>query len=113
MKVLNTLGEQIKRARKSRKMTQAQLAARVGRSMPRISELERDLESNRWGRDRLTLFAEICDALDLIPLLVPRARAAEVEALLDRQRALGGAHRPVPTSFDDLFVDLGDDEEDR
>lgn len=110
MNVLQTLGEQIKRARKSRQMTQAELAARVGRSMPRISELERDLESNRWGRDRLTLFAEICDALDLFPLLVPRARVPELQTLLD-QKGLAASHRAVSSSFDDLFVDLGDDED--
>lgn len=110
MNLLHTLGEQIKRARKSRQMTQAELAARVGRSMPRISELERDLESNRWGRDRLTLFAEVCDALDLVPLLVPRARVPELQALVDQKRP-AGSHRAVPSSFDDLFVDLGDEED--
>jgi len=109
MNIFTSLGEQIKRARKSRRMTQADLAARVGRSMPRVSELERDLEGNRWGRDRLTLFAEICDALDLVPVLVPRARAAEVEAVLRPASSSSVPRRPAPSAFDDLFVDLGDE----
>lgn len=107
--VLATLGRQLKAARKRRGLSQTQLAERVGRSFSRVSELERDLAGERWGRDRLTLFAEICDTLDLAPVLVPRASLARVEQLLD-----GGASNEersaTTTAFDDLFVDLNDDE---
>jgi transcriptional regulator with XRE-family HTH domain len=109
--IFRTLGNQIKRARKERDMSQAQLAQRVGRSVNRVSELERDFTTDRWGRDRLTLFAEICDTLDLGPVLVPRGRLAEVEQLLGRSDAPLPAPGIVTTPFDDLFVDLSDHED--
>lgn len=103
------LGEQLKRARQHRQMTQPALAARVGRDRARISELERDLANNRLGRDRLTLLAEICDALDLVPVLVPRDRAAAVRAEVDGAGP-GPAGRSVPrTTFEEVFVDLSED----
>src|SRR3546814_9611454 len=73
--VFSLLGDQLRGWREKRAMTQPALAQRLGRDRARISELERDLIGGRWGRDRLTLFAEICDALDLVPVLVPRAQA--------------------------------------
>jgi transcriptional regulator with XRE-family HTH domain len=109
--ILRTIGEQLQRARHARHLTQADLAVRLGRDRARISEFERDLASNRLGRDRLTLFAEICDALDLVPVIVPRARASEIRGLVEARE--GGAARrgPARRAFDDLFVDLDDDEE--
>src|SRR5579871_1690251 len=103
--VFAKLGAQLRFARKQRGLSQSELAQRVGRSSTRVSELERDLAGDRWGRDRLTLFAEICDALDLVPLLVPRSRAADVETVLaERAPATGPPVRT--TAFDELFVDL-------
>ena len=98
------LGRQIRQERRNADMSQRDLASRVGRNAVRISEFERDLLNDRWGRDRLTLLVEICDALGLEVLLVPRARAAEVE------RLVRAAAAPVPqgeaeSAFDDLFVD--------
>jgi transcriptional regulator with XRE-family HTH domain len=108
--IFNRLGDQLRRARHERGLTQPQLASRLGRNQARISELERDLRNNRLGRDRLTLFAEICDALDLVPVLVPRARANEVCALIaPSEPPRAGA--PTRSAFDDVFVDLSDDEE--
>jgi transcriptional regulator with XRE-family HTH domain len=108
--LLPLLGETLRNRRRTRKMTQPMLASRVGRSTPRISDLEKDLLAGRLGKDRLGLLAEVCDALDLIPVLVPREQAQAVRRLL-------GAG-PSPTSgvsvgraFDDLFVDLSDDED--
>jgi transcriptional regulator with XRE-family HTH domain len=110
MKIFGELGEALRRARRARGLTQPQLARRLGRDQARISELERDLRNNRLGRDRLTLFAEMCDALDLVPVLVPRARVQDVRALI--------APSSVPctgpftgSAFDDVFVDLSDDDE--
>lgn len=107
----STIGEQLRALRAERKWSQPALAKRTGRDRARISELERDLANNRWGRDRLTLFAEICDALDVMPVLVPKARAAEVLQLIKRTTG-GNLHAmPVRPAFDELFVDLGDEEE--
>jgi len=107
--VLHQLGLQLREARTGRGLTQPALASRLGRDRARISELERDLINGRLGRDRLTLLLEICDALDLTPLLVPAARVPAVRELVS------GPVRPASapaatTAFDDLFVDLGDDE---
>lgn len=109
--IFHALGQQLKHARKERDMSQAELARRVGRSVNRVSELERDLASDRWGRDRLTLFAEICDTLDLAPVLVPRGRRGEVEQLLGRSNTPPAGSGIVTTPFDDLFVDLSERED--
>lgn len=107
-----SLGRQIRQERLKADMSQRDVASRVGRNAVRISEFERDLLQERWGRDRLTLLVEICDALALDIVLVPRARAAEIESLV-RATPVPMAQGDVISAFDDLFVDLGDDEDDR
>lgn len=107
--VFRLLGEQLLATRKKRGLSQPALAERLGRNRARISELERDLANNRLGRDRLTLFAELCDTLDLVPVLIPRSRMESMRQLVD------DIHAPrhstdVPRAFDELFIDLDDDE---
>jgi len=104
------VGDQLKRARQRRKMTQPDLAGRVGRDRARISELERDLLNNRMGRDRLTLLAEICDALDLVPMLVTRAQATAMREAVAPSPVPPTTGRPRST-FDEVFVDLADPDE--
>lgn len=103
------LGQQLRDARQRRRLTQPALASRVGRNQARISELERDLLNARLGRDRLTLLLEICDALDLVPLLAPRSRAAEFRVAFDMPPtpAVSG----TGSAFDDVFIDLSDEED--
>lgn len=113
MNIFSELGSQLRGWREKRAMTQPDLAKRVGRDRARISELERDLISARWGRDRLTLFAEICDALDLVPVLVPRAQASAIRDQVETPVS-PNVHQPVRSAFDELFIDLDvDDEEAR
>lgn len=109
--IFSTIGEQLRALRAERGWSQPALAERLGRDRARISELERDLASNRLGRDRLTLFAEICDALDVVPVLVPKARATEVRQLVERSTMGNVPTAPVRSAFDELFVDFGDEEE--
>ncbi|MFS8049486.1 XRE family transcriptional regulator [Rhizobium sp. BR 314] len=111
--IFNFLGQQLLAARRRRGLNQPDLAARVGRNRARISELERDLATNRLGRDRLTLFVELCDALDLVPLLVPKSRVSELRPFIEHD--LPPQHSAKPSSaFDDLFIDLDDsDSEER
>ncbi len=109
--IFSTIGEQLRTLRAERGWSQPALAERLGRNRARISELERDLASNRLGRDRLTLFAEICDALDVVPVLAPKARAEEVRQLIGKSTLGDVRTTPVRSSFDELFVDLGDEEE--
>ncbi len=111
------LGRQLRGARKARKMTQPDVALRLNRDQARISELERDLINNRLGRDRLTLMAEMCDVLDLVPVLVPRNVANAVLTSYATNLVGGTAIRPgtlspMPSTFDDVFVDLSDDGDD-
>jgi transcriptional regulator with XRE-family HTH domain len=105
-----SLGRQIRQERRKADMSQRDLASRVGRNAVRISEFERDLLKDRWGRDRLTLLVEICDALALDIVLVPRSRAAEIESLV-RGTPSSVPQEDVTSAFDDLFVDLGNDED--
>lgn len=107
-----SLGRQIRQERLKADMSQRDLAYRVGRNAVRISEFERDLLNDRWGRDRLTLLVEICDALGLEIVLVPRARAAEIESLV-HGTSFSTPQGDVTSAFDDLFVDLGEDEDER
>lgn len=82
MSIFDSLGEQIRRARRSRGLNQADIGQRVGRDRTRVSAFEHDLITSRMGRDRLTIFADICDALDLVPILVPSKRVSEIRALI-------------------------------
>jgi transcriptional regulator with XRE-family HTH domain len=109
--ILRNLGLQIKEARAKRKLTQPALAARLGRDRARISELERDLLNERLGRDRLALLLEICDALDLAPMLVPMAMANDVRAILASAPRQPAPSQAPSTAFDDVFVDLSEDGE--
>lgn len=109
--ILRDLGLQLKDARAKRKLTQPDLAERLGRDRARISELERDLLNERLGRDRLALLLEICDALDLTPVLVPSAKANDIRATLASASTRSSLPQMPSTAFDDVFVDLSDDED--
>lgn len=105
--IFTLLGQQLLQARHHKGFTQPQLAARLGRDRARISELERDLAAGRLGRDRLTLFVEMCDALGVVPLLVPRDQVETVRAIVDTEYpSTDGV--PPPATFDAVFVDLDD-----
>jgi transcriptional regulator with XRE-family HTH domain len=104
--VMQELGRQLRDARRQRSLRQPDLAARVGRQPSRISELEQDLLKGRLGRDRLTLLAEICDALDLRLQLVSKH---DQRSSPRTQGARSGAATQDP--FDELFLDLSDGED--
>ncbi|HEY7959583.1 MAG TPA: helix-turn-helix transcriptional regulator [Sphingomicrobium sp.] len=110
--ILPALGARLRRVREQRGLTQAELAQRIGRDPARVSEFERELGYNRLGRDRLTLLADMCDALDLVPLLVPSARAEGIRAMIEDSAPPSPAGRAA-RAFDDLFVDLGGEEDER
>lgn len=110
--IFSDLGRQLRILREQRDWTQPDMASRVGRSPARISELERDLLNVRWGRDRLTLFAEMCDALGVVPILVPQERAMSVRDMIGASAKHVHSSEAPGSAFDDLFVDLGDNDED-
>jgi len=110
--LLHDLGLQLRDIRKKRKLTQPALAARLGRDRARISELERDLIKQRLGRDRLALLLEICDALNLTPMLVPSANATAVRKIIASGSKPPDSPQAPSTPFDDVFVDLSNDEKD-
>ncbi|WP_447932827.1 helix-turn-helix domain-containing protein [Sphingopyxis fribergensis] len=110
--IFSDLGQQLRSLRETRGWTQLDISSRVGRSPTRISEFERDLASERLGRDRLTLFAAMCDALGVIPVLVPEARVAAVRNIIAERHQRIHSSEPAGSAFDDLFVDLGDEDED-
>jgi len=106
--ILGPVGLALRLRRHERNLTQPMLAARVGRSTPRISDLERDLVRGKVGRDRLGLLAEVCDALDLVPILVPRERVQAVRRDLEANLPQNPPTAPRRV-FDEVFVDLSDD----
>jgi|GEM_PF-1969972 len=109
--ILPKLGEAIRAERRRRGLNQADLATRLGRAPARISELERDLKTSRLGKDRLTLLAEICDALDLVLMAAPRSH---IEAGVRDPRAPAPAPSGAqPSVFDEVFVDLSDENRDK
>jgi hypothetical protein len=111
--IARSLGSHLVEGRKAKGLSQREVARRVQRSPTRVAELEADLLKERSHRDRLALVIDLCDTLDLIPMLVPRSRAGEVDRLLGRGNAdapaVAGVARQV---FDEVFVDLGEDDED-
>ncbi|HJP68905.1 MAG TPA: helix-turn-helix transcriptional regulator, partial [Sphingomicrobium sp.] len=101
--ILQSMGAELQRARRARGPSQAKLAVRLGRDRARISELERELASNRMSRDRLTLFAEISDALDRVPVMVPRARCRDPQAHRREGRVCtNGARQAHSTTFSSI-----------
>lgn len=110
-KAFKGMGLQLKAARISQGITQAGLSKRTGKNQARISELERDLIHERSRHDRLALLAELCDALGLIPILVPRARYSEVSKVLRTTTVRSKNSDYQNTAFEDVFVDLTNDED--
>jgi transcriptional regulator with XRE-family HTH domain len=109
--LLAPIGAALRERRHARRLTQPQLASRLGRSPSRISELERDLLAGRSGKDRLGLLADVCDALDLAPVLVPRERLEAVHRQLENGPPVATTAAPR-RAFDDVFVDLSAEPED-
>lgn len=108
--LLSPLGAALRERRHERGLTQPQLAHRLGRSTPRISELEKELLADRLGKDRLSLLVEICDALDLVPMLIPAEKAQAVRRLIARETSISTPVAPGRV-FDDIFVDLTDEDD--
>ena len=77
-----TLAQAFRAARKQYGLRQSDVATRLNRDTGRVAQLENDLEKGRPKRDRLQLFLEMADALNLVPVLVPRNRMGEVNSLL-------------------------------
>ena len=105
---LPAVGAAIRTERRRRGWNQADLAERLGRAPARISELERDLKTSRLGKDRLTLLAEICDALDLVMVLRPRDQLPEAAPTM--RGAATSATGDQPSVFDEVFVNLSDED---
>jgi hypothetical protein len=111
--IARSLGSHLVEGRKAHGLSQREVAKMVQRSPTRIAELEADLLKERGHRDRLALVIDLCDALDLIPMLVPRSRSGEVERLLGRSKTEAPAAATTARQvFNEVFVDLGSDDED-
>ena len=111
-RIFERLADQIATARQARGLRRTELAARIGRSPARLTEFERDLTNGRLGKDRLTLLVQICDALDLVPVIVPRQHLHEVETLLGTNSTLPPVSTPPKSVFSEVFVSLSDEDDD-
>jgi transcriptional regulator with XRE-family HTH domain len=107
------LARSLVEARAAKGISQRRLADMIGRGKGRVAELERDLALERPIRDRLSVFLDACDVLGVVPVLVPRSRVLDVCELL-KPGSVGGsaASAGIPNVLDELFVDLGEGEED-
>ncbi|MBK3804235.1 helix-turn-helix domain-containing protein [Azospirillum brasilense] len=104
------LSRHLREARRQIGLTQQEVADRLGRNRGRLSELEAGLSEGRSMRDRLSLLLEISEVLGVVPMLVPRSRVVDVEALLEDRPVFPGAGS-LPRVFDEVFVNFSGDEE--
>ncbi len=75
---IGDIGHLLAERRKSLKLTQADVAQRLGSSQSYIAQIEGGARRGiRWPT-----IVEFARALDLEPILVPRDRLSEIEALL-------------------------------
>lgn len=98
------LAKTFREARKGKGLTQAELARRMGRPQPRISELEK-----ARGDPRISTVLAAAAALGLELMAVPARLAPKVRYLL-----AGGAKPPaaqVTTVFEELYVPDPEDED--
>lgn len=106
-----SLAEQIRRRMSERRLTQRALAQSLDRPAPRISELLRGLERSEVRQDRLRLLSDLADALGLELVLAPVEKMEQVRKLLgETGDKIMTPHHP-PSVFDELFIDLSDDDE--
>ena len=94
-----------------RGLTQRSLAQSLDRRAPRISELLRGLERSDVKQDRLCLLLDVADVLGLELVLAPSEKMEQVRKLLgETGNTIMTPHHP-PSIFDELFIDLSDDDE--
>lgn len=105
------LSRHLRHARQKIGLTQQDVAARLGRQRVRISELEASLAEGKPIRDRLSLLLEMAEVLGLVPMLVPRVRVDDVDALLE-ERPVDAGTGSIPRVFDEVFIDLSDEGDD-
>ena len=96
-----SLLQQLRAARRERKITQEALGRRLGMPQSHVSALEAGKVD-----PRLSSVLEFARSLDLEPMLVPRARVPAVRALL-----AGKPDEPLWQAGDDEEDDPGDEGE--
>lgn len=107
------LAGQIRERLFDRELTQAALAARIHRSPARISELLRSLDRDVRKQDRLGLLQDIAEVLQMELVLAPLEKSDQVMQALGPGRDATMSLEPAPPSvFDELFIDLGSEEDD-
>ncbi len=106
------LGQALADARRAKGLSQRAVARKVGRTQARVAELETSLKSSQPIRDRLSLLVDLCEALGVVPVLVPRSRTLDVRALIGQAGAAPVHGSDNATGrFDELFIELRDDED--
>ena len=100
------LGSQLAAARRHKSWTLEQVARRTGRAGPRLSEME-------TGKANSTVdtLEAVGRALNLQLLFVPDSRMEEVLDLIDGSRSSAPRIHALPTIFDEVFIDEGEDED--
>lgn len=100
------LGSQLAAARREKSWTLEQVARRTGRAGPRLSEME----SGKANSTIDTLEA-VGRVLGLQLMFVPDSRMREVIALVNSCSPSSPRAYAVPSIFDEVFIDEGEDED--
>src|ERR1700676_4400710 len=101
------LGQQLARARRGRSWHLSQVARRTGRPNSRISEMETGATNST-----VDMLADAGEALGMSLVFIPNDRLDEVQKLISEQPVQAPVPTgPVPSVFDDAFVDDTLDEE--
>jgi hypothetical protein len=102
----HSLYQQLQQIRHGAGLTFAALASAINRPAPRISEFMNSLAQATPHRDRMTTFIDMCEALSVVPVLVPRERLNEIEHLIGRVTVVRSSGAPVQDVYDETFIDL-------
>jgi HTH-type transcriptional regulator/antitoxin HipB len=81
---MNSIRDQIRRAREEKGLTQAELGLRLGQPQSSVSRIE------RGGDVRLSTVLEIARTLELEPMLIPKRLVPVVQAIVQNRRGQDG-----------------------
>ena len=112
MTVTGQLSVQLRGAMRRSNRNQQKVASDLGKAPARISDLLRGLDTGKSVNDRLTLMVEMADLLGMVPVLVPKRQLEQVMTILGQAPPTPMTGGSAPSLFDDVFIDLSDDDED-
>ena len=87
---MNSIQDQIRRAREGKGLTQTELGVRLGQPQSSVSRVE------RGGDVRLSTLLEMARTLELEPMLIPKRLVPAVQALIQHRIGQGRGSLDAP-----------------